>query len=129
MIHEDLIARLYEAVGEIDEEHKFYNSAFLAGQIGPWEQFDDSLIYSTKAWSKVLGISPGPQSLYEYIQLIEDEKQREKVRKARLELITQNRGTRWSETFMIAGKKVKSSAFITKKGTLVGVDAILDPES
>lgn len=122
MVRDEIITRLYEVVEEIEEEHEFYQTIFEIGRFGPWEQFDETLLYTSNAWKKLFTARLAPESLLEYADLIDDPEDRKRVLAARKELLFQAPGTRWTDMFTLAGKPIRSTAAVTFQHTLAGID-------
>lgn len=124
-LDEPLLDNIYSALEEHQKELKFLLLALQIGGIGPWEQYDTIDVYLTKTWHRVFGIS-GDESicLDEYYDLIDDATERQRVRQSRENLASQAIGTKWSDTFTLAGKAVRSFAFVSESATVVGVDVV-----
>ena len=120
----DPFSRIFQAVKEMKSLHEFYESAFQIGGFGPWEQFDRDLLYVTPAWQRLFGLEDAPQTLDEYLDLIDAPDERKRVRAARENLQLRPFGHPWSDSFLLAGQVVRSISLTTKSGRLIGVDAI-----
>lgn len=120
----DPFHRISQAVKEMRSLHEFYESAFQIGGFGPWEQLDDDLLYFTPAWQRLFGLKKTPVTLEEYLALIDDPAERERVQTARQDLQFLAYGNHWSDTFILAGQRIRSVCLTTKSGRLIGVDSI-----
>ncbi len=109
---EPILSKLNEAAGEVEKEFQFLNLVFQIGNIGAWEQLDEIELYVTKAWLRIFGQKDNATSLDDYLALIDDPADRERVREARENLPYQAAGTKWSDEYTICGKRIQSTAFI-----------------
>jgi hypothetical protein len=119
---EPILVKLNEAAGEIEKEFQFLKLVF---NIGPWEQFDEIELYVTKAWLRVFGQKENVTTLDDYLELIDNESDRERVREARENLAYQAIGTKWCDEFTICGQRIQSTAFVTQEQTVIGVDIVV----
>jgi len=124
---EDPIFSALNTAGEvIEKEFRFLNLVFLIGNIGPWEQFDEVELHVSKVWLRIFGQEESAKALDDYLELIDDEIDRERVREARENLVFQPVGIRWSDEYSICGKRIQAAAFVTTEQTVIGVDVILN---
>lgn len=124
---EPLLTRLYDAAGEIEKELQFLKRVFHIGNIGPWEQFDEIELYLTRSWLHVFGQKANAITLGDYLALINDPVERQRVRESRETLPYQAVGTKWRDEFTICGKRILSTAFVTGEQSVIGVDVMLAP--
>lgn len=122
---EPILSRLNMAVEEIEKEFRFLKLVFQIGNIGPWEQFDEIELYLTKAWLRCFGQKEDAVTLEDYLVLIDDPAERQRVREARENLPYQSVGTKWRNEFTICGRRVRSTAFVTSEQTVIGVDVVI----
>lgn len=125
----DPFHRISQALKEMQSLHEFYESAFQIGGFGPWEQLDHDLLCFTPAWRRLFGLKRTPVTLEEYLALIDDPAERERVRVARQDLRFLVYGNHWSDSFLLAGQPVRSICLTTKTGRLIGVDSIVSAPS
>jgi hypothetical protein len=123
---EPILSKLNEAAGEIEKEFQFLKLVFDIGNIGPWEQFDETDLYVTKAWLRIFGQRDNITTLQDYLELIDNESDRKRVREARENLVYQTIGTKWSDEFTIGDKRIQSTAFVTQEQTVIGVDVVVN---
>ncbi len=116
---------LVESLDEIGREVQFLNLVLHTCQIGPWEQFsgEERFICASAAWLRMFGKSEEEIVILEdYIDLIDDPLEAQKILKARENLMLQSIGTRWKDTFSICGVKIYSAAFVAQNGHVFGAD-------
>ncbi len=98
---------------------------FVFRLVGPWEQFsgEERFICASAAWLRMFGKSEDEVVVLEnYIDLIDDPLEAQRILKARENLMLQSIGTRWRDTFSICGRKIHSIAFVAQNGHVFGAD-------
>lgn len=123
---EPILSKLSDAAEEVEKEFQFLNLVFHIGNIGAWEQLDEIELYVTKAWLRIFGQKCNATSLEDYLVLIDDPIDRDRVREARENLVFQAAGTKWNDEYSVCGKRIQSTAFVTTEQTVIGVDVILN---
>ena len=95
-----------------------------AAGIGLWQQRSNQLCLSG-AWYHLFDIPVGEIFLLEdYLELIDDPADCQRVAKSRDKMPQEPWQTRWSDTFSLAGKKVRSKAIVWTHETVLGVDVL-----
>ena len=106
-------------------ESRRVHTILEAAGIGLWQQRSNQLCLSG-AWYHLFGIPVGEIFILdEYLELIDDPADCRRVAKSRGKLPQEPYQTRWSDTFSLAGKKVRSKAIVWTHETVLGVDVLV----
>lgn len=119
------LCRITQAVEDMQSLHELYESAFLIGGFAPWEQLGHDLLFFPPVWCRLFGLEKPPVLLEEYLELIDDAAERERVRTARPTFRSLPPDKHWSDTFTLAGRPVRSTCLAAKSGRLIGVDSLV----
>ncbi|MGL6225266.1 MAG: hypothetical protein ACRC10_01415 [Thermoguttaceae bacterium] len=124
-LDEPLLESIQTALDEHEKELKFLLLALQIGGVGPWEQYDVADVYLTSTWCRVFEQKDGESfDLAKYYALIDSPIDQARVKAAREKLVLQPIGTKWNDTFTLAGKPVRSFALVSESTTIIGVDVI-----
>jgi len=121
---EPILSNLIQATEELEKDLQFYWLIFQIGRIGPWEQMNADLLYLSDIWGKVFGIEETPNTLEEYVALMDDKSERVRIFEARSKLQHQAVGTRWESEYTLCGHKIRSIGFVAQDGTVAGLDIV-----
>ena len=92
--------------------------------IGVWMQRWDMVDLSI-SWHRLFDVqNDGFFKQDDYLRLIDNPEERERVKKFRDNFRRKPLKTRWTDRFTLAGKRVHSRAFVMENETLFGVDIL-----
>lgn len=84
-----------------------------------------NMVYLTETWHTIFGVPPDEMFLLEdYLVLIEDEQERNRIGTARESLISRSPGFKWCDAFTLCDRKVQSFAVVAEC-CIFGLDRVV----
>lgn len=128
-IHDALLGAMIRTLSNGPEEWQCVQPSLVAAGIGLWQQRMNLVLSPSGGWYSLFNIPPGKIFLLEdYLALIDDLEERERVGKIRKKFPWKPSMAMWQDKFSLAWRIVHSKVLIVREEMLIGVDMVV-PEA